>query len=205
MGKNNKLKKQDNKIIIKDNELIISKLTLQDAIYMRNWENHNNALFEDYNFNGNNENFQVIWYYSKGIGYKNKYYAVKLSNELIGYIAIKAIKYLKKTSILGLVFNPAYTSQGFGYRSMMLFLDYYFNEFHMNEMTLDVNQFNYRAINLYNKLGFKYQYEYLGVFENQNIDFNDPIYEKYKEDFVVQNGKIYSIIHNMSIDKKTFI
>lgn len=193
-----------NSSIIKDRDLVIDKLTIEDAFLMSRWDNHDNELFIDYNFNGNNENYQTLWYYSKRIGFSNKYYGVKFNGELIGYIAIKEIRFLKRTAVLGIVFNPKYSSMGFGYRSMRLFLDYYFYKMNMKEITLDVNQFNYRAINLYKKLGFVYKYEYLGLFENQKIDFKNPFYAQFRDDFVIDNGSIYSIIHFMTLNKTDY-
>lgn len=190
-----------NNIIIKDDDLVIDKFTLENAFSMGKWDNHDNELFIDYNFNGNNKSYLTLWYRSKRIGFQNKYYGVNLNGELIGYIAIKEIKFFKKTAILGIVFNPKYSSMGLGYRAMRLFLDYYFYELNMKELTLDVNQFNYRAINLYKKLGFVYKYEYLGLFENQNIDFTNPFYAQFKDDFVIDKGRIYSIIHFMTLNK----
>ncbi len=192
---------ETNRCLISENELTIDRLTVEDAHSMTNWANHENELFIDYNLGGYSKNFLTLWYYSKGIGFRNKYYGVKIHGELIGYIGIKDISYFKKASVLGIVFNPAYTSQGYGYRALNLFLKYYFDVLKMKEMTLDVNLFNERAIKLYKKLGFKYKFEYLSLFENQQIDFENPLYEQYREYFVISSGKIYSKIHCMALTK----
>ena len=75
----------------------------------------------------------------------------------------------------------------------------------MKKMNLDVNEFNTRAINLYKKIGFKKKVEYLGLFENQDIDFNDKEYENYKDYFVINRGVIYSRIYTMSLESSRYL
>ena len=199
---NNKIKQS---IIEKDN-LIIKKLEIEDALNIMNWGRHTNELFIDYDLARYNRRELSIWYHSKRTGLVNKYYAIyDYRGEYIGYIGIKNINYITKNSTLGIVLNPEFISQGYGYRVMKIFLDYYFNDLKMKKMDLDVNEFNKRAISLYIKMGFKIKAEYLGLFENQNIDFDDEIYKEYKDYFVVNRGAIYSRIYAMSLESSRYI
>ncbi|MDU6547250.1 GNAT family protein, partial [Anaerococcus vaginalis] len=77
---------------------------------------------------------------------------------------------------------------------MQILLDYYFEDLKFNELYLDVNNFNKRAISLYEKLGFKKCGDTIEIFENQEIYPDD----KY---FLMKNGKIYSFITKMKIRK----
>ncbi|MDU2830583.1 MAG: GNAT family protein, partial [Anaerococcus sp.] len=82
----------------------------------------------------------------------------------------------------------------FGYKAMKILLDYYFNDLKFHELNLDVNNFNKRAISLYEKLGFRKIGNTTEIFENQEI-FPDDKY------FFKRNGKIYSLITKMKIRK----
>ncbi|QQK08063.1 GNAT family N-acetyltransferase [Miniphocaeibacter halophilus] len=191
--------------IIEDNSLVIKKLELEDALKIKSWGRHSNKLFIDYDLAKYNQKELKIWYYSKKSGIRNKYFAIyNYNNDFIGYIGIKDINIFKKSSTLGIVLNPSFISKGYGYKAMCIFLDYYFNEMNMKRMNLEVNEFNERAIKLYKKLGFRYVSEYLGMFENQNINFDEIEYIKYRDNFVVNNGIIYSKIHIMTLDYRRY-
>ena len=77
---------------------------------------------------------------------------------------------------------------------MKILLDYYFNDLKFYELYLDVNDFNKRAFNLYDKLGFKAIGKTIEVFENQEICPDG-------ENFILRNGKVYSVITKMRIRK----
>lgn len=78
---------------------------------------------------------------------------------------------------------------------MKAFLNYYFNELGFVEMTLDVNTFNQRALNLYKKLGFEIVGEDIEVFENQNIELDPSNFEEI-------NSVIYSKIYKMVLKRE---
>lgn len=187
-------------------DLRIKKLELTDALKIEDWGKHNNDLFIDYDLGKFTKKQLEVWYLSKKSGLRNKYFAIyNNENKFVGYIGMKDINLFKKSSVLGIVLDPKELSKGIGYRSMKIFLKYYFNNLNMKKMTLDVNEFNERAIKLYKKLGFKYISEYLGMFENQDIDFTLKEYEGYKDNFVISRGIIYSRIYMMTLDRRKFI
>ena len=190
---------------MEDNELKIKRLELIDAYKIENWDRHNNELFIDYDLGKFTRKQLEIWFLSKRSGFRNKYFAIyDNENNFVGYIGMKDINLLKKSSVLGIVLDPKHMSKGIGYKSMKLFLKYYFDDLNMKKMVLDVNEFNDRAIKLYKKLGFKYISEYLGMFENQDIDFSLEEYEKYKDNFVISRGIIYSRIYMMTLDRRKY-
>lgn len=191
--------------LIENNDLRIKILELTDAYKIVNWSRHNNELFIDYDLGKFTKKELEIWYLSKRSGFRNKYFAIyNNENNFIGYIGMKDINLFKKSSVLGIVLDPNHLSKGIGYNSMKLFLKYYFDDLNMKKMTLDVNEFNERAIKLYKKLGFKYISEYLGMFENQEIDFTLKEYEKYKDNFVISRGIVYSRIYTMTLDRRKY-
>lgn len=196
---------KEKNIIIENDNLFIKRLELEDAINIKSWGRHNNKLFIDYDLAKYNQKELKIWYYSKKSGIRNKYFAIyDYDNNFIGYIGIKDINIFKKDATLGIVLNPNFISKGYGYNIMKLFLNYYFNVLNMKRMNLEVNEFNERAIKLYKKLGFRYVSEYLGMFENQDIDFDEIEYMKYKDNFIINSGIIYSRIYIMTLDYRRY-
>ncbi|WP_099203659.1 GNAT family N-acetyltransferase [Miniphocaeibacter massiliensis] len=194
------------KLIIEKDGLKLKKLEFEDAINIKNWGRHNNELLIDYELGNFTKNQLRIWYISKKSGIKNKYFAIyNEEDKMIGYLGMKNIALFKRTSTLGIVLDPNYVSKGYGYKSLKLFLNYYFDTLNMKEMDLEVNAFNERALKLYKKIGFKYTAEYYGMFENQKLDFSLPNIEKYRDCFIVNRGIIYSKNYVMNLSRKRFM
>lgn len=190
---------------IKGGRLTISSIKLEDVYYMTNWGKHENLLLFDYNFPLLSDSEIKQWYYLKTIGIRKKYYGILNENNiLIGYMGIKNIRRFKREATLGIVFDPNYVNQGYGTESINLYLNYYFNKMKMKRMYLDVAQFNKRAIQCYEKNGFKKFDVYLEEFFNQNLDLNSPYFLEEKSSFKIKNAKIYNHINKMKVDKKDF-
>ena len=64
-------------------------------------------------------------------------------------------------------------------------------------LTLDVNTFNERALNLYKKCGFKITSYTREVFENQDVEVDG-------ENFELSHGLVYSKIINMKLCKDDY-
>ncbi len=192
--------------IIKEDGLKFKKLELQDAYKISNWGKHNNDLFIDYELGDFTTKQLRVWYLSKRSGIRNKYFAIyNEEDKMIGYLGMKDIGQKKKSSTVGIVLDLNYVSKKYGYKILQVFLGYYFNELRMKKMKLEVNAFNERAINLYKKIGFKYITEYYGMFENQDLNFTLPEYEKYRECFIVNKGIIYSKNYVMTLTCQSFM
>lgn len=162
------------------------------------WGEFADPRLSGYNY-GNLTDFEInFWYNSINIPRK-KYFAVKRAadDRFIGFLGLKNYNPLTKKSKLGIVFDPNFVSEGYGYEAMLLFLDYYFNTLKFKEMTLEVNLFNERAIRLYKKLGFKECGQKSEVFENQNIDFDERYFEG-------KRAIIYSKILIMNLKKDDY-
>ena len=133
-----------------------------------------------------------------------KYYAVCLHDgKMIGFIGVRNINYIKKTSLLGIVFDPNHLNKGYGTEGLQLFLRMYFNEMKMKIMYLEVARFNKRAIRAYEKIGFKYMAEYLDLYRNQ-MNYEDINYLENKNSFIETDGMVYNYIHVMRITENDF-
>lgn len=192
---------------LKGKRITIRPMKQEDIFYLRNWGTHENPLLADYNIPELSDEELINWFRLKTGKNNQKYFSVFNEDEnLIGYFGIKYIrKMLFKDSVLGIVFDPNYVNQGYGTETITTFLDYYFNEMNMKKLYLEVAKFNKRAMRCYGKSGFKVINSYVDEFFDQNIDTNNPYFEKEKSSFVIRKGKIYNYIYRMQIDKKTYL
>lgn len=77
-------------------------------------------------------------------------------DELIGNCGLMDVNMKHRTAELGIfIGNKNYWNKGFGSESINLLLDYGFNILNLNNIFLRVHSFNKRAINCYEKCGFK--------------------------------------------------
>lgn len=78
------------------------------------------------------------------------------NNKLIGTISIENIDYLNRTAVLGIFIGDVeYRGNGYGTEAIQLILDYGFNYLNLNNIRLDLLEFNERALACYTKCGFK--------------------------------------------------
>lgn len=183
------------KIIGKDDKIYLKKLDLDDAYELRKWSMNEDERLKGYNYGNFSQIDCEVWFMNVNI-YRKRYFAVRKIDDdsFIAFIGLKNYNPILRKSELGIVFDPQYTSRGYGFKAMKILLDYYFEDLKFNELYLDVNNFNKRAISLYEKLGFKKCGDTIEIFENQEI-YPDDQY------FFMKNGKIYSFITKMKIRK----
>lgn len=183
----------------------IDSLKLDDVFEMRKWGIHENPLLEDYNFPVMNDSEIRTWYRMKTNSPYNKYFSIKDKNgSLIGYMGMKNIKILRRSSTLGLVLDPDKVEQGYGTEILETFLYHYFTKMRMRKMILEVSAFNKRAYRLYEKIGFIKYKEYIEEFFNQYLDLNDSYYLEEKSSFEIVSENIYNYIYKMSLTRKRF-
>lgn len=191
---------------LRGNRVKIVPMELKHVYNLRNWGYHENPLLADYNLPDLTDDELEDWYYYKTNKFNQKYFSVfNEENRMIGYFGIKKVRKLFKDAMLGIVFDPNYTNQGYGTESIGVFLDYYFNVLNMKKLYLEVTKFNKRALRCYEKSGFKIVDEYLYEFFDQEIDTNNPYFVQEQSSFVIKRGKIYNYIYKMEIDKKTYL
>lgn len=191
---------------IKGKRIIIRPLILDDVYSMRKWGYHKNPLLSDYNFPIMSDESIKKWYKIKTKSFFDKYFGVlNEENRLIGYMGIKDIKYIRRESTLGIVFDPNYINMGYGTEALKYFLNYYFNDMKMKRMYLEVAEFNKRAYRVYENMGFVPIAYYLDEFHDHNLDLNNEYYLKEKSCFVITDEKIYNYIYKMRLNKQDFL
>ena len=192
-------------MIIKGKRITISPLSIEDAKSMRSWGTHETVLLADYNFPYEEDREIKKWFRYKTLTIWNKYFGVH--NEegvLVGYLGIKKKDFFRRSSFLGIVFDPNHVNKGYGTESLEIFLPCYFTELKMKILYLEVAEFNKRAIHLYDKFGFVPCEYYTDLFQVEGINRDHPEIMASKSYFVFKGEKIYNYIYKMKLTKKRF-
>lgn len=78
------------------------------------------------------------------------------TDELIGTVGLHEIDNIKRRATLGIFIGKQdYLNRGYGTEAIKLILDYGFNYLNLNNINLDLMEFNKRAYTCYEKCGFK--------------------------------------------------
>lgn len=186
---------------LRGRRIVISDFLLEDAFDMSKWGVHKSFLFGDYNFDNYDEEDFIYWYRQK-TSRENRYYSVREGRRLIGYFGIKNISKVFKKSTLGIVLDPSLLGFGYGTEILSTFLPYYFEKFRMRKIDLEVAEYNYRAIALYEKMGFEKVGYYLKRFYLDTDQINkDEIYP-YLKSFEISDNEVYHYLIKMELRKK---
>ena len=79
----------------------------------------------------------------------------KIGEKIIGNCGIHAIDWKNRVAEVGIMIGEKeYQSKGFGTEAMKVLLEFGFRTVNLNRIQLRVYEFNSRAINSYNKIGF---------------------------------------------------
>ena len=80
----------------------------------------------------------------------------KENDKLIGTVGLHDTNYINRTATLGIFIGDYdYRSKGYGTEAILLILDYGFNYLNLNNIKLNLMEFNERAYKCYKKCGFK--------------------------------------------------
>ena len=80
----------------------------------------------------------------------------KDTDKLIGTVGLHEINHIHRKATLGIfIGEQEYLSKGYGTEAIRLILDYGFNYLNLNNINLDLMEFNERAYACYKKCGFK--------------------------------------------------
>ena len=77
-------------------------------------------------------------------------------DKMIGTVSLERINNINRTATLGIfIGNKNYLNKGYGTEAIKLILDYGFKYLNLNNIKLDLMEFNKRALKCYEKCGFK--------------------------------------------------
>ena len=193
--------------IIRGRKVRIRELAREDVDKMQLWGQHKDPLFFHYNFPTLTSKEADQWFHIKTAKFKKKCYVIVNHDELVvGYIAIRDIRWLKRESELGIVIDPSHINSGYGTEGISLFLDYYFNQLRMLAINLRTAKYNKRAIKCYENCGFTMVKEVLEEFEDQfNKIFYNPLYGHLNKHFQKIGTKQMTAYLHMRITKEEYI
>ncbi|MCC5894414.1 MAG: GNAT family N-acetyltransferase [Alkalibacterium sp.] len=76
-------------------------------------------------------------------------------DERIGYTNLHFINPRHRTAVLAIMLDPDNQGKGYAEDVVRRIIDYGFNQLNLNKITLDVVDFNEKAVNIYEKVGFE--------------------------------------------------
>ena len=80
----------------------------------------------------------------------------KGTDKLLGTVGLHEVNHIKRKATLGIfIGDKNYRSKGYGTEAIRLILDFGFNYLNLNNIKLDLMEFNERALACYKKCGFK--------------------------------------------------
>lgn len=96
-------------------------------------------------------------YFEKNNEKNYNFFIVTLEEDkLIGTIGLESYNSINRTATLGIfIGDKEYRSKGYGTEAIKLILDFGFNYLNINNIKLDLMEFNERALKCYQKCGFK--------------------------------------------------
>ncbi len=122
----------------------------------RNWRNSKNVA-KYFKIPYIEENVHKQWLESLKETYpRNIAFMISDNNEYIGVTYFHSINYKSKEADWGIyIYNENKRGQGIGEKALRLSIEYAIQDLHLKKIYLDVLKQNKRAINLYEKIGFK--------------------------------------------------
>lgn len=90
--------------------------------------------------------------------FENEAFAIvdMVEDKLIGTVGLHNVDSVNRTATLGIfIGDKEYRSKGYGTEAIRLILDFGFNYLNLNNIKLDLMEFNERALKCYKKCGFK--------------------------------------------------
>jgi RimJ/RimL family protein N-acetyltransferase len=82
------------------------------------------------------------------------FYIINYKNQDIGYFRTSNYSEKNKNIYLGCDIHKDWRGKGLSYKAYVEFINYLFNEYDLNKITLEVLNNNTKAFNLYKKIGF---------------------------------------------------
>lgn len=193
-------------VIARGQKTYIKKLEREHVDIMQGWGRHRDPLFYCYNFPYMNKKERDYWYKIKALSFSRRCFVIFNNyGQLVGYIALRDIKWFRRTSELGIVFDPSEIAQGYGTDGLRTFLGYYFETLKMRTLYLKVSVFNKRAQRCYEKCGFESKGIVMEDFEDQSLPiFKDTYFIPYRHFFKEERNKIKCQFIKMVITKDMY-
>lgn len=125
------------------------------------WPPYDEVVFKHLNLNMRTREQRDSWFNRESAARKPFWFAIDDENdEFIGAVTLRDVRRWRRVTRLGIHLHPKRLGQGYGAEALALFLDFYFNILGYRLLKLDVAAFNRRAIACYEKVGFKFAFDF---------------------------------------------
>ncbi|TKJ40476.1 hypothetical protein CEE37_09185 [candidate division LCP-89 bacterium B3_LCP] len=153
---------------LSDGELCVRTFKRNDEEKRQVWAKHTDPFLLKFNFlpKGTFENdlsFQRLKDRLR-LGIENA------SGQMIGYVSLKPVRGSSSMAELGICFAADQVSRGYGYRTLKMVLPWAAHTLDLNEIMLEVDFVNAKAISLYNRLGFEKVAQFWQVEDNLKLE-----------------------------------
>ena len=185
----------------------IKRMERKHVEEMQLWGEHRDPLFFSYTMPKMNKKQKDYWFSKKTYSFTRKCFVVyNHQNELVGYISLRNIKWVRKIGELGIVFDPNKLSSGYGTDSLKSFIRYYFETMSMKRLVLRVAEFNTRAQKCYINCGFAIDGTYYNEFEDPNLPvFKEEALKDFRSYFLLENNILKCRFIHMYITKDMYL
>lgn len=153
-------------------EVEVRPLELKDVQQMAKWGVHEDLRYHAYNFPYRRPLDFLLWYKSKKRPFKRYIFGAFLGDELLGYITLKQIKWLKREAFMGVAFNPDQLNRGYGTAAIKAYLKLVTEKYGMKRIHLKTACFNLRGQRCYLKAGFRIYERSFEPYEDQTQRFD---------------------------------
>ena len=142
--------------MLRSARLFIRSWTFHDDELADEWPPYNDPIEPLWNLPRLGGLSNEPWSFFEGSALRRTWAVEDRSGRLIGRISLRDIDNRRLRARLGITFGAPYIGQGLGTEALACFLDYYFSDFGMELMVLDVAAPNERAVRSYQRLGFSH-------------------------------------------------
>lgn len=149
----------------------VRPMQLREVAQMANWGLHQDLRYDAYNFPYRTQQEYFQWYRSKRQAFRKYLFGAYLGDELIGYITLKQIKWIRREAFMGIVFNPDRMNAGLGTSALKAYLAMVIKAYGMKKIHLKTACFNLRGQRCYEKAGFHAVETKFEPYEDQSQNF----------------------------------
>ena len=181
----------------------IHNMNIKEACQMRDFAPHEDKLYADFNFPDYSDEEMISWFKIKTEKGRVLIAIKDMQDNVIGYMTLRKINYIFKTSEMGIIINPAKINMGYGTDAINCLKRWYFEKLKFKKLYLTVAFYNERALAVYKKIGFIPKHFLYERFINDEVDvFLDKNYEPIKKYFKKTFSKIYIKCIKMELSTK---
>jgi len=183
--------------------LTLRPLQRADVDAMAVWQPFADPMLAKYNLPDQSAKERDDWFALRTGDLTRREFAIEASGQVVGRISLRDMDG-RGHARLGISIGAEFVNHGFGTEALIGFLDWYFGEGEFSAMALDVSAANRRAVQVYQKLGFRHVMDfYQPVGDEAVVAFlDDPRYADLRIYFRREDGQTSALFYEMELTRK---